>query len=173
MRFTHRLAGDTRLGSDLHFFDLKTEFSLLHHGDIDEVYDVGTQEGMCDAVPREAVRRDDDVCACGTEMLLGFFFTGSGDDLEFRIERTRGEDNVGVAGVGGGGGDESRGAVNAGFSKYFFLGGIADHYQKVGGEAIGFRLIAFDDEQWDGLASKFARGAAADTSSAADNVVPR
>src|SRR5208283_86660 len=107
-------------------------------------------------------------------MLLGFFFAGAGYDLKLRAEAARGQDDVDVGGVGGGGGDQSASVFDTQLAQNMCLGGVAGQGEPAfGGVARQFLLAAVNDDKGQRLARQLARHTAADAPCAADDEVVR
>src|SRR6516165_10263744 len=105
-------------------------------------------------------------------MLLGLFFAGARDDLEFRAEAARGQDDVDVGGIGGGGGHQSASVLDTELAQNRRLGGVAGQGEPAfGGVARQLLLTAVNDDEGQRLARQLARHAAAHASSAADDEV--
>src|SRR5580704_12293714 len=104
-------------------------------------------------------------------MLFGVFFAGAGDDLQLGIQAARGEHDVEIRGIGGGGRDQSPSALDMSIAKSLFLGGVTDHDQPIAPIAGCLCFVRLDDYEGSGPGSQFAGDAAADAACAAKNVV--
>ena len=114
------------------------------------------------------------VCARGDQVLLSIFFAGARDDVELGIETACGKDDVDVGGVGGGGRNQSPGAIDVEFAQHMRLRGIANQGEpSFVGIARQFGFVAVDNDKRQRFVRQFAGYAAADASSAADDEVVR
>ena len=140
--------------SDLHLFDADVEAHVVTGGEIDELVDVWLEERLGEALTGDGVGGENDVCAGAAEFAFGLLFTDACGDGKNWIEGFGGEDEVGVVGVGGEGGDEAASAVNTGIAEDFIARGIGGDGKQAGMEgALDTLLISVDDE--DGHAGFF------------------
>src|ERR1019366_3223210 len=154
------------------FFDLQRLVPV--HGSVEEINHMGAHKGLRDAISREVVGRDHVIGAGGEQVLLGIFFAGAGNDVELGVQAARGQNDVDVGGVGGGGGNQSAGALDVQLAQHLLLRGVAHHRKPAFvGVARQFGLVAVNNHKGQRLARQFARHAAAHPPGAADDVVVR
>ncbi len=101
------------------------------------------------APPADAVGRDDPVGARPLHARHAHRLAHAGDDEQAGVEGLGGEDDVGVAGVGVGGGQQAAGALDAGFEEGSVGGGVAFQQQVVplAGSLQGLGVGLDDDER--------------------------
>ncbi len=153
-------------------FDLQVELAFARRGDVEEVEHVRAEKRLRNAMAGEGVGRDDGVGAGGDQVLLRLLLAGAGDDAQFRVKAARGEHDVHVGGVGGGGRDQPAGALDVGIAQNLLLGGVADERQPsriaVFGELLG---VILDDDEGNRFVRQLAGRAAPDASGPAQDVM--
>ena len=104
-------------------------------------------------------------------MLVSVRLAGAGDDLELGIQPARGKDDVNVDGIGGSGGNQTAGALNAGLAKHGFVGGVTHNTQPFFGQVADNAAIFINDDERNWPPRQFLRGLLAHPSRSAENVV--
>src|SRR5215471_18152331 len=105
-------------------------------------------------------------------MPFGIILAGPGDDLQARVQSTRGEHNVEVGRVGGGGGNQSPGTIDLCRAQSLFLGRISVQQQPVlRAKALPLGLRILDDHEWHRLARQYPGDASANPAQAANDEV--
>src|SRR3954454_19451321 len=104
-------------------------------------------------------------------MLLSSFLASARNDLEFGIQRPGGEHDIDVRGVSGGGGNQSRRMLDAGFAKRLLVGSVPDDREPFA-DILQAVLVVFDDHEWNGLFFELISDTAPYPACPADDVVP-
>ena len=133
---------------------------------------MGAQQGLRQAVAGDGVRREYGVGAGAPHFLFGALLGGARGDVDLRIEALGGEQDEEVIGVGGEGGDQAAGALDADLAQGLVAGGIGGHGQHAGEHgAFGAFGVDIDHDEGHAGVLQFGGGAAAHASVAADDVV--
>src|SRR3954453_2494660 len=89
-------------------------------------------------------------------MLFSGIFAGARNDLQMWIETARGEHNVQICGVCGGGSNQPAGAFDLRLSQNWLLGRVTSKREPVlGRKLLPFGLSVFDENESDRLARQF------------------
>src|SRR5881398_632627 len=104
-------------------------------------------------------------------MLVSVLLAGAGNDLELGIQPARGKDDVNIDGIGGSGGNQTAGALNAGLAKHGFEGGVTHDAEPFFGQVADNVAIFINDDERNWLPRQFLRGLLAHASRPAEDVV--
>ena len=168
-----------RLGADLTFLGYAhlLNADVQSHvdrggGGVQEFEYVRPQDGLGQAICGDVVGPENGVGAGVPELGLGFFLVHPRRHSEVRIQGFRRHDQEQVFRVGWQSGDESFGAIDAGFLKCLVAGRVGDHRQHLSLQCAFHSVFAsvHDHERHAG-ALQLGRGAAAYPAEAAKNVV--